>query len=203
MKISCDCKDTLLLDEVTEFQGGLKDRSQEEIGKIIKSLKKYGFAFPLFVWKDGGMNWCLDGHGRLLALKKMRQDGEKIPPLPVVYVKAKDEGEARNLLLRLNSQYGRMTADSVREFADGFDVDFTELQLPCGMIDFDVAGVQETEGDDEVPDVDEKEEPDSQPGEMYELGNSILMCGDSTDPDAVKRLVGDGGGRFVNYGPAV
>ena len=189
MKISCDCKDTLALDEITEFQGGLKDRSQEEIGKIIKSLKKYGFAFPLFVWKDGGMNWCLDGHGRLLALKKMRDDGEKIPPLPVVYVKAKDEEEARNLLLRLNSQYGRMTADSVREFADGFDVDFTELQLSAGVIDFDVAGVQETEGDDEVPDVDEKEEPDSQPGEMYELGNSILMCGDSTDQDAVARLM--------------
>ena len=186
MKISCDCKDTLALDEITEFQGGLKDRSPEEIGKIIKSLKKYGFAFPLFVWKDGGMNWCLDGHGRLLALKKMREDGEKIPPLPVVYVKAKDEEEARNLLLRLNSQYGRMTADSVREFAEGFDVDFSELQLPCGMIDFDVAGVQ----DDEVPDVDEKEEPDSQPGEMYELGSSILMCGDSTDQDAVARLMG-------------
>ena len=190
MKILCDCKDTLALDEITEFQGGLKDRSQEEIGKIIKSLKKYGFAFPLFVWKDGGKNWCLDGHGRLLALKKMREYGEKIPPLPVVYIDAKNETDARNLLLRLNSQYGRMTADSVREFADGFDVDFTELQLPAGVIDFEIADVQETEGDDEVPDVDEKEEPDSQPGEMYELGNSILMCGDSTDPDAVARLMG-------------
>lgn len=189
MKISCDCKDTLALDEITEFQGGLKDRSPEEVGKIIKSLKKYGFAFPLFVWKDGKKNWCLDGHGRLLALKKMREDGEKIPPLPVVYVDAKDEAEARNLLLRLNSQYGRMTADSVREFADGFDVDFTELQLPAGVIDFNVEGMQETEGDDDVQDVDEKQEPDSHPGEMYELGNSILMCGDSTNAEDVARLV--------------
>lgn len=146
MKILCDCKDTLSLDEITEFQGGLKDRSQEEIGKIIKSLKKYGFAFPFFIWPESGKNWCLDGHGRLLALKKMRQDGEKIPPLPVVYIDAKNETDARNLLLRLNSQYGRMTADSVREFADGFDVDFTELQLPCGVIDFDF---------DEMPDVSE------------------------------------------------
>lgn len=51
-------------------------------------------------------------------------------------------------------------------------------------------GVQETEGDDDVPDVDEKEEPDSQPGEMYELGSSILMCGDSTSEDDVVRLMG-------------
>lgn len=157
MKISCDCKDTLALDEITEFQGGLKARSPEEVGKIIKSLKKYGFAFPLFVWKEGKKNWCLDGHGRLLALKQMRQDGEKIPPLPVVYVDAKNETDARNLLLRLNSQYGRMTADSVREFADGFDVDFTELQLPCGVIDFDVAGPEEFGTDFSLPDNERSE----------------------------------------------
>jgi DNA modification methylase len=190
MKIICDCKDSLSLDEITEFQGGLKARSPEEIEKIIKSFKKFGFAFPLFVWPEGETNWCLDGHGRLLALKKMQEAGEKIPRLPVVYVKAKDEEEARNLLLRLNSQYGRMTKESVLEFSQGFDIDFAELELPDGVIDFAVDVPAETEGDDDVPEVDEKEEPDSQQGEMYELGNSILMCGDSTDPDAVARLMG-------------
>lgn len=190
IKVSCECKDFLTLGELTEFQGGLKSRTEFDVDKIVRSIRKYGIAFPLFVWRHDGVNHCLDGHGRLLALKKMREDGDTIPPLPVVYVDCKDEQAARDLLLRLNSQYGRMTADSVREFAEGFDVDFTELQLPCGVIDFDVADVQETEGDDEVPDVDEKEEPDSQPGEMYELGSSILMCGDSTDPDAVARLMG-------------
>ena len=190
IKVSCECKDFLALGELTEFQGGLKSRTEIDVDKIVRSIHKYGIAFPLFVWRHDGVNHCLDGHGRLLALKKMREDGDTIPPLPVVYVDCKDEQAARDLLLRLNSQYGKMTADSVREFADGFDVDFTELQLPCGVIDFDVAGVQETEGDDEVPDVDEKEEPDSHPGEMYELGNSILMCGDSTDPDTVVRLMG-------------
>lgn len=190
IKVSCQCKDFLALGELTEFQGGLKSRTEFDVDKIVRSIRKYGIAFPLFVWRHDGINHCLDGHGRLLALKKMQEDGDTIPPLPVVYVDCKDERAARDLLLRLNSHYGTMTADSVREFADGFDVDFAELQLPCGVIDFDVAGVQETEGDDEAPEVDEKEEPDSQPGEMYELGNSILMCGDSTDPDAVARLMG-------------
>ena len=190
IKVSCECKDFLALGDLTEFQGGLKSRTEFDVDKIVRSIHKYGIAFPLFVWRHDGVNHCLDGHGRLLALNKMAENGDTIPPLPVVYVDCKDERSARDLLLRLNSQYGTMTADSVREFAEGFDVDFTELQLPCGVIDFDVAGVQETEGDDEVPDVDEKEEPDSQPGEMYELGSSILMCGDSTDPDAVARLMG-------------
>lgn len=52
MKIICDCKDSLSLDEITEFQGGLKARSPEEVEKIIKSFKKFGFAFPLFIWME-------------------------------------------------------------------------------------------------------------------------------------------------------
>ena len=48
----------------------------------------------------------------------------------------------------------------------------------------------ETEGDDEAPEVDEKSEPVSKRGEMYELGNSILMCGDSTSAEDVARLMG-------------
>ena len=49
---------------------------------------------------------------------------------------------------------------------------------------------EETKDDDEAPAVDEDGEPDSQPGEMYELGNSILLCGDSTNPEDVARLMG-------------
>ena len=50
--------------------------------------------------------------------------------------------------------------------------------------------IAETEGDDEAPEVDEKSEPVSKRGEMYELGNSILMCGDSTSAEDVARLMG-------------
>lgn len=190
IKVSCECKDFLALGELTEFQGGLKSRTEFDVDKIVRSIRKYGIVFPLFVWRYDGVNHCLDGHGRLLALKRMAEDGDTIPPLPVVYVDCKDERAARDLLLRLNSHYGTMTKESVLEFIGGFDLDIGDFELPAGKIDFDVADVQETEGDDEVPDVDEKEEPDSQPGEMYELGSSILMCGDSTDPDAVARLMG-------------
>ena len=63
--------------------------------------------------------------------------------------------------------------------------------LPDTTIDFtDAEEVAETEGDDETPEVDEKSEPVSKRGEMYELGNSILMCGDSTNAEDVARLMG-------------
>ena len=190
LKISCECNDTLKLEEMTEFQGNLKARSDDDVDKIVKSIKKYGFSFPFFVWKHDGINHCLDGHGRLLALHKLDELGYLIPPLPVVYIDCKDEQSARDLLLRLNSHYGTMTKESVLEFIGEFEIDTSDLELPCGVIEFESEEEpdMETQGDDDVPEVNE--EPVSQLGEMYELGNSILMCGDSTSAGEVARLMG-------------
>ena len=190
IEINCTGSDTIQLHELTEFQGELKERSAGDIEKIIKSIKKHGFSFPFFVWKNDGKNNVLDGHGRLLALKQMAAAGEEIPALPCVYISAKNEAEAKEKLLKLNSQYGHMTADSVAAFLGDIKIDFDELALPDGVLDLGKLEPEETKDDDEAPAVDEDGEPDSQPGEMYELGNSILLCGDSTNPEDVARLMG-------------
>ena len=190
IEINCTGSDTIQLNELTEFQGELKERSAGDVEKIIKSIKKHGFSFPFFVWKNDGKNNVLDGHGRLMALKQMAAAGEEIPALPCVYISAKNEAEAKEKLLKLNSQYGHMTADSVAAFLGDIKIDFDELALPDGVLDLGKLEPEETKDDDEAPTVDEDGEPDSQPGEMYELGNSILLCGDSTNPDDVARLMG-------------
>lgn len=156
IKITCEVAEFLPLGEIEEFQGNLKKRSKKEILKIITSIIKYGFSFPFFVWKDGGRNRCLDGHGRLLALAEMQrrhyfidEDGSlcdddgtpgEIPPLPVVYIIAADEAEAKQKVLRLNSCYGVFDAEGFAEFMDGLEIDFDELALPSGDL-FQLPGV--------------------------------------------------------------
>jgi DNA modification methylase len=190
ISVKCDTKDTLNIAEMTELQGKLKARNDVDYDKIKLSIIKYGFSFPFFVWKSD-KNYILDGHGRFETLCRMQKDGYLIPDVPVVFVEAKDLKEAKQKLLRLNSQYGKMTKESVLEFAEDIDLNFDEIALPDSVIDFtDATEPQETEGDDEVPEVDEKSEPVSKRGEMYELGNSILMCGDSTNAEDVARLMG-------------
>lgn len=150
IKIACNTAERLPLDAIEEFQGNLKKRSRKEISKIITSILKYGFSFPFFVWKDDGRNRCLDGHGRLLALHEMQgrhyfldesgnlsdDDSQPapIPDLPVVYIDAKDESEAKQKVLRLNSCYGVIDADGFSEFIDGLDIDWGELALPSGEL---------------------------------------------------------------------
>lgn len=58
MRITCDTKDTLPLSALTEFQGGLKKRTDDDIKKIEKSIHDYGFA-PLFSYgRTGAKTRC-------------------------------------------------------------------------------------------------------------------------------------------------
>ena len=191
MRITCDTKDTLPLSALTEFQGGLKKRTAEDIGKIEKSIRKYGFATPFFVWRHDGVNHVLDGHGRLRTLKEMAARGEEIPALPVVYVECKDEAAAKNLLLRINSAYGTMTAESVADFMVGINLEIDEIALPCGTIDLSaIFDGEETKGDDDAPPAEPDEPAQSKAGETYQLGDHRLICGDCTDEETLARLMG-------------
>ena len=194
IEINCTGSDTIQLDELTEFQGELKERSAGDIEKIIKSIKKHGFSFPFFVWAHAGengnyINHVLDGHGRLKALQKMAAAGEEIPPLPCVYVSAKDEAEAKEKLWKLNSQYGHMTAESVAAFLGDIKIDFSELALPDGVLDLTKLEPEETKDDDAAPDLRPDEVTDSQRGQLYRLGRHYLYCGDSTSAEDMAALM--------------
>ena len=135
-KIACETKDFLDWHNITEFQGGLKIRDEADIEKAKTSILKYGWSFPFFVWVSGKTNYCLDGHARLLVLKQLEEEGYLIPELPVVYISAKNRAEAKQKLLRLNSNFGHLTKESVLEFAEDIDLNFDEIALPDSVIDF-------------------------------------------------------------------
>lgn len=193
MQISITCRgaDSLPIDAIEDFQGNLKKRSKKDIELIIKSIENYGFSFPFFVWNGSGHNYCLDGHGRIQALCEMRKRGISLPLFPVAYIEAADEAEAKQKLLRLNSQYGQMSIDSVMEFTDGLEVNFDELSLPAGTLK--MYSKTETEEDDTVPS-DEDVQSETGIGDVYELSSGglthRLVCGDSTDQDVVKTAMG-------------
>ena len=186
IEINCTGSDTIQLHELTEFQGELKERSAGDVEKIIKSIKKHGFSFPFFVWKNDGKNNVLDGHGRLMALKQMAAAGEEIPALPCVYISAKDEAEAKEKLLKLNSQYGHMTADSVAAFIGDIKIDLDELALPDTMLEFstDTVEGEETADESNLGDVNFKYQ------NQYGV---IVMCNSEQDQESVyNRLSGEG-----------
>jgi hypothetical protein len=52
ISIKCETQDKLELAELTELQGGLKERTDVDYDKIKLSIIKYGFSFPLLLIID-------------------------------------------------------------------------------------------------------------------------------------------------------
>ena len=190
IQINCEAKDTLRLEELTEFQGGLKVRENADFEKIERSIRKHGFSFPFFVWKHDGINYVLDGHGRLGALNRMVAGGEQVPALPVVYVNCKDEPEAKEILLKLNSTYGHMTAESVKEFIGDLDIEIEDIALPDGYLDLNVEIEDSDEGKNEEADETNLGDPNFNYKSQYGV---IVMCQSEQEQENVyNQLLGMG-----------
>jgi hypothetical protein len=130
ISVSCKTKDAIALEKITEFQGDLKIRDEDDLKKIKKSLLQYGISFPFFIWKNENAYYCLDGHGRRLALMELQAEGYALPPLPIVFVHAENQEDAKQRMLRLNSRYGMVTRNSALQFIGDIKIDYDDLAIP-------------------------------------------------------------------------
>jgi len=121
--VKCKGHKTLPIDQLLEFQGGLKRLTQKNREKLIGSICERGFIAPIFVWDDKGDYRLLDGHQRLKTLLWMRENGWDIPMLPVDIIEADNEQDAKKKLLAITSQYGEFDIDGYMEFTSDIEVD--------------------------------------------------------------------------------
>jgi len=129
IKIACEAADYLPVKTLKDFQGELKKISKENLQKLKNNIVKYGFSAPIFVWKSGKINYCLDGHQRILAVLDLAEDGYIIPSLPVAWIKARNKTEAKKKLLQIASQYGKTTVKRFELFMDEVDIDLSEIGM--------------------------------------------------------------------------
>lgn len=176
----------LPIEELHEYERNAKLHPQEQIDQIARSMEEFGFNDPIAIDEN---NTIIEGHGRLLAL---RQLGET--HVPVIRLKHLTEEQKKAYILVHN----QLTLNT------GFDEELlaSELEsivdIDMGDFGFDLDIVDLNEGPSEVEeDVDfdptPPEEPKTRRGDLYRLGAHYLLCGDSTDPEDVKRLMGASG----------
>lgn len=125
IKITCDAATTMPIDDLEAFQGKLKSITEAEFEKLKVAILKYGFSFPVFVWRKS----ILDGHQRVQAVKRLIDDGYELEGgmLPVVLIEAKDRKEAAEKLLLINSRYAKIDQDGFDFFVQDFDIDVVDM----------------------------------------------------------------------------
>lgn len=139
LKVECKAALNIKLSDLKQIQGDLKSLDEENFKKLRTSLIQFGITFPFFVWQNRGTNWILDGTQRDRVLRVMAEEGYKIPPLPCVLIAAKNRTEACEKILLISSRYGKMTQESLYNFAheNGIELLGLESVLDIPGIDFD------------------------------------------------------------------
>ena len=193
IRITCQGAATLPIDELVEFQGNLKKLSKKNLEKLKARILEDGFNVPFFVWDHDGTFSLLDGHQRMRALTSLKADGYEIPALPVAYIEAADIADARKKLLAISSQYGEFDSAELSEWLDEIGGEIAEtLRLVDTDIPIEVAS-EEKEVMDAEPQVDKADELNQKwqvkQGDVWQLGDHRLMCGDSTKKNDVEKLM--------------
>lgn len=128
LKVAVTGATTLPLESLEPFQGDLKRLEREEYEKLRKNLIENGISFTTHVWQHEGRNYIIDGHQRRFTMETMKNnEGWQIPEIPVSLVQADSFAEAKRKVLAGTSQYGKMTAKSLAEFAETNDIPYDEI----------------------------------------------------------------------------
>ena len=158
------------------YENNAKLHPKEQIEQIIRSIQDYGMNDPIAVWH----NEIVEGHGRYFALLKMGAD-----EVPIIRLDELTDEQRREYMLVHN----QTTLNS------GFDFSVLDIELDS-LPDFDApfydfAFAEEAETaevvEDEPPEVPTKAK--TKLGDIYKLGDHRLICGDSTDPAVIDRLM--------------
>lgn len=171
------------IEKLIPYKNNARTHSDEQIEKIAKSMKEFGFINPVLV--DGNLN-VIAGHGRILGAKKL---GMK--EVPCLFIEDLTEEQKRAYIIadnRLAEDAGwdkellKIELEDLKNM--NFDITLTGFELEDFDFSMDETEVIEDEFDETVP-----EEPTSKKGEIYKLGKHFLMCGDSTDINDVEKLM--------------
>ncbi len=148
------------------------NKKQEE--KLTDSLKKFGIVEPVVYNENTG--YIVGGHFRVRELKKL---GYKEIECVIVNLSEEDEKE---LNIRLNANTGEWDWELIANDWDTQKLNEWGLDIP----DFKAEEVEAVEDDYEIP---EELKTDIVLGDLIEIGEHRLLCGDSTDSDQVARLM--------------
>lgn len=172
----------------------------EQIADLKRGIEQFGFLVPCLIHENGEV---LAGHGRLIAATEMGLDA-----VPCIRWKHLDPTQRKAFRIYENqiSKGAVLDLDFLRMdmnelSVEGFQVDMLgfenwemeNLLRPPGSVRI------ETNQADETPDLPNTIKTNR--GDVWILGKHRLMCGDSTDPKAVRELVGRSKAKTLHADP--
>lgn len=155
--------------------------NDDAVAYVANSIKEFGFKVPIVIDKN---NVVVAGHTRLKACKKLG-----IKTVPCIVADDLTDEQIKAFRLADNKVGERSVWDDELLGAelDGIDFDMSEFGFDLELGADDDGGTDIVE--DEAP--EPPTEPVAKKGNLWQLGEHRLICGDSTDIAVIARLMGE------------
>jgi len=178
--------------DLVPYARNAKKHDEAQVAKLAGSIREFGFNNPVLIDADNGI---IAGHGRVMAAQKLG-----LASVPCLRLSHLSKTQKRAYILADNR---------LAELGGGWDAEMLKLELAdLGDLDVDLDGIgfgaddlqdlelseeHEASDVDAEPQIDKAEELRAkwgvEPGQLWELGDHRLLCGDSTKPEDVSRLM--------------
>jgi len=162
--------------------------NQDQFEALKKTIKKFGYLVPVILDKELRI---ADGEHRYLAYKEM---GMKQIPAYILDITDPDRRILRQVMNKLKGEHDYELDLKEFEFFQNKDKlkELFEL-VPNEDIDKVLSDLDTQELREDVFDVEEElkkiKEPFTKIGDIYQLGNHRVICGDSTDSKIIEKLM--------------
>lgn len=181
------------IDDLIGAEYNPRELTDKQYKDLKDSLKRFGIVDPVIVNKHPErMDIIVGGHQRSKVWKDLGND-----TISTVEVELSPEKE-KELNVRLNKNTGQFDMDALANYFEQDDLiewGFDEGEL----VGFDdVVNLEAEEDDFETP---EEIKTDIVEGDLFEIGEHRLLCGDSTDSDQVERLMNGEKGDMAHNDP--
>lgn len=162
------------IEEIKPYDKNAKKHPQKQIEQVAESIKTFGWGQPLVVDED---NVLIVGHGRLEAAKLLG-----MATVPVIVLKlTKEQADAY-----------RLADNKLNESDWDMKLVIEELKTLSSQM-LDLTGfskdliIEDDDKDDNAPGVPAV--ASTKIGDIYILGDHVVMCGDSTNDEEVQKLM--------------
>ena len=181
IKIHCSFDQMVDVRELKEHPRNNNKHTKEQLARLVKVIKANGFRRVITVSRNSG--FMTAGHLRLLAAKEL---GMKQVPVNFQHYDNEDleyaDLTADNALQEWSEIDMAMINSEIGTFDPSFDIDLLGIK----GFTLDVFEKEFLEDEDSIPEV---VEPTSKLGDIYQLGEHRVMCGDSTMIDNLDKLL--------------
>lgn len=174
------------IEDLKPYERNARRHEAADVAAIVKSIEAFGFNDPVGVW--GPQNVIVEGHGRVMAAKQLG-----MTEVPCIRLDDLTDEQRRAYALAHNKTAELSTWDAELlplELEDLPTIDMAGFGFDLDKVAGDFLKAREAakvEEDDFDPGAEVEKR--AKLGDIWQLGDHRLMCGDSTDPDAWKRLM--------------